>query len=121
MLQQYIPNVSAVSVLYVAVSVFSFWICFIWMLHMFHTHVAKRMSQIFYLFQMYVAFKCFMLQVQTASVGVHEGEQGQDVATDMWRRRRPSPMVWGGGIGHAMLLQKRRVKALVWFWIIDET
>jgi hypothetical protein len=36
----------------------------------------------FYLFQMYVAFDYFMLQVQTASVGVHEGEQGQGTATD---------------------------------------
>jgi hypothetical protein len=34
----------------------------------------------FHLFQMYVAFECFTLQAQTASVGVHEGGQGQAVA-----------------------------------------
>jgi hypothetical protein len=36
--------------------------------------------------QMYVAFKCFMLQVQTASIGIHEGGQGQVAATDAQRR-----------------------------------
>jgi hypothetical protein len=30
----------------------------------------------FYLFQIYLAFDCFMLQVQTAGVGVHEGGKG---------------------------------------------
>jgi len=53
---------------------------------------------------MYVAFKCFFLQVQTVGVGVHDGEQGQAAATDAWRRRRLPPAVWGGGIGRAVLL-----------------
>jgi hypothetical protein len=52
------------------------------------------MSQIFHLFQMYVAFECFMLQVKTANIiGVHGGRQGQTSATDMRRRRRPLPAV----------------------------
>jgi hypothetical protein len=43
------------------------------MLHMCSHIYYKRISQMFHLFQMYVAFERFMLQVQTASVGVHEG------------------------------------------------
>jgi hypothetical protein len=46
------------------------------------------MSQIFHLFQKYVAFECFMLQVQTTGVGVHEGGQDQATATDVWKKRR---------------------------------
>ena len=53
-----------------------------------------RMSQMFHLCQLYVAFECFMLEVQTAGVGVHEGGQGQAVATDAWRRRMPPLAVW---------------------------
>jgi hypothetical protein len=53
-----------------------------------HTY-CKRVSQMFHLFQMYVAFECFMLQVQTTGIGVHEGWQGQAAATNAWRRRRP--------------------------------
>jgi hypothetical protein len=71
---------------------------------MFSYTCCKRMSQMFYLFQMDVAFECFMLQVQTAGVGVHEGRQGQVVATDTRRRHRPPPLVWGGGTGRAVLL-----------------
>jgi hypothetical protein len=72
------------------------------MLQLFYLDVAyvshtccKHMSQMFQLFQMYVAFECFMLQVQTAGVGVREGEQGQAAATDAWRRRRAPQVVWG--------------------------
>ena len=56
------------------------------MLHLFYLDVAyvsyiccKRMSQMFHLFQMYVAFECFMLQVQSAGVGVHEGVGAPDL------------------------------------------
>jgi hypothetical protein len=31
------------------------------------------MSQIFHLFEMYVAVEFFMLQVQAAGIGIHEG------------------------------------------------
>jgi hypothetical protein len=62
------------------------------MLQLFYLDVTyvshKHMSQMFYLFQKYVAFECFMLQVQTAGVGVHEGGQDQAAATDAWKRRR---------------------------------
>ena len=44
----------------------------------FHKHVASGCPKYFICFQMYVAFECFMLQVQTANVGVHKG--GQAVA-----------------------------------------
>ena len=60
------------------------------MLQLFYQDVAyvshtccKRLSQMFHLFQMYVAFECFMLQVHTTDVSVHEGGQGQAVATDV--------------------------------------
>jgi hypothetical protein len=45
------------------------------------------MFQMLHMFQMYVAFECFMLQVQTANVGVHEGGQSQAAATNTCRRR----------------------------------
>jgi hypothetical protein len=51
------------------------------MLQLFYLNVAyvshtccKRISQMFHLFQMYVTFECFMLQVQTADIGVHEAQ-----------------------------------------------
>jgi hypothetical protein len=78
------------------------------MLQLFYLDIAyvshkccKRMSQIFHLFKMYVAFECFMLQVQTADVGVHGSGQGQATATDVWRRHKPPPTVWGGGGGES--------------------
>jgi hypothetical protein len=64
-----------------------------------HTY-CKRMSQMFHLF----ALECFMLQVQTAGVGVHEGGQGQAMATDVWRRCRPPPAVWGGGTSRVIVV-----------------
>jgi hypothetical protein len=53
MLQQYIPNVSVVSVLYVAVSVFILQVFCLGTLHMLQMYVP--------LFHTYVTFKCFML------------------------------------------------------------
>jgi hypothetical protein len=70
----------------------------------------------FYLFQIYVAFECFMLQVQTADVGVDKDGQSQAVATDVWRRRRPPLAVWGGGTGRVMLLCKRWRRVLRAAW-----
>jgi hypothetical protein len=71
MLQHYVPNVLTISVMLHK--------CF-FMLQLFLLDVAcvshtccKRMSQMFHLLQMYVAFECFMLQVQTVGVGVQEG------------------------------------------------
>jgi hypothetical protein len=61
------------------------------------------MSKIFHLFQMYVVFECFIFQVQTAGVGVHEGKQGQAAVIDTWRRCKPLLVVWGGGTGRAVL------------------
>jgi hypothetical protein len=61
MLQQYVPNVSAISVpccskwFYVAS-----YKCFIWMFNMFHTYVVSAFSKCFNCFQSYVVF---MLQV----------------------------------------------------------
>jgi hypothetical protein len=40
-----------------------------------------------HMFQMYVAFERFMLQVQTANVGLHKGGQSQAAATNTCRRR----------------------------------
>jgi hypothetical protein len=64
------------------------------MFHLFQMYVAyvshtccKQMFQMLHMFQMYVAFECFMLQVQTANVGVHEGGQSQAAATNTCRRR----------------------------------
>ena len=45
--------------------------------------------------------------MQTAEVGIHEGEQGQAAATDAWRRCWSAAAVWGGGTGRAVLLRKR--------------
>jgi hypothetical protein len=65
------------------------------MLQLFYLDVAyvshtcyKRMSQMLYLFQMYVAFECFILQVQTTNVVVDEGKQGQ-----------ARPLTCAGGVG----------------------
>ena len=62
MLQQYIPNVSIVSVLYAAVSGFMLQAASVlfWMFHVFHKDVARACSKCFICFQSYVAF---MLQV----------------------------------------------------------
>jgi hypothetical protein len=62
------------------------------------------MSQMFHLFQKYVAFECFMLQVQTAGVGVYEGGHDQATGTDAWKRHRTPAVVQGGDIGCAVLL-----------------
>jgi hypothetical protein len=93
------------------------------MLQLFYLDVAyvshtccKCMSLIFHMFQIYIAFECFTLQVQTTDVGVHEGGQGQAAATDAWRKRRLLPSVWGESTGRAVLLWKRwgRVFCAAW-------
>jgi hypothetical protein len=78
------------------------------MLQLFYLDVAcvKRMSQIFYLFQMHVVFECFMLQVQTTGIGIYEGGQGQAAATDAWSRRKPPAALWGEGTGRTVMLWK---------------
>jgi hypothetical protein len=58
----------------------------------------------FICFKFIVTFKCFLLQVQIAGVGVHEGGQGQATAIDVWRRRRP----YGRGVG-----RRHRVRSAV--------
>jgi hypothetical protein len=105
-LQQYVPNVSVVSILCYSKCFFSCCSCFIWMLHIFHTHVASICPKCLICFKF--AFECIMLQVQTVDVGVHEGGQGQAAVIDAWRRRRPLPVVLGGGAGHTVPLWKRR-------------
>jgi hypothetical protein len=62
MLQHYVPNVSAVSVICCDKCFFMFQLIYLDVAYVSHT-CCKRMSQMFYLFQMYVAFECFMLQV----------------------------------------------------------
>jgi hypothetical protein len=52
---------------------------------------------------MYVVFECFIFQVQTTSVGVHEGKQGQAAVIDTWRRCKPLLAVWRGCTSHAVL------------------
>ena len=54
MLQQYVPNVLAVSILCCSISVFSCYNYFIWMLHIFHTHVASVCPKCF------ICFKCML-------------------------------------------------------------
>jgi hypothetical protein len=76
MLQQYIPNVLVVSVVYCSKCFLMLQLFYLDVAYVFHTHVASICPKCFYLFQMYVAFECFMLQVQIADVGVHEGRQG---------------------------------------------
>ena len=75
MLQQYVLNVSAVSVLCCSKCFFMLQLFYLDLAYVSHK-CCKRMSQMFNLFQIYVAFECFMLQVQTVDVGVHEGGQG---------------------------------------------
>jgi hypothetical protein len=62
MLQHYVPNVSVVSVICCGKCFFVFQLIYLDVAYVSHT-CCKRMSQMFYLFQMYVAFECFMLQV----------------------------------------------------------
>ena len=70
MLQQYVLNISVVLVLCCSKFFFMLQLFSLDVAYALHTY-CKRMSQIFHLFQMYVAFECFMLQVQTADIGVH--------------------------------------------------
>jgi hypothetical protein len=81
---------------YIATVCFKYFSCFSLTLKQVFFHVAINVS----------AFECFMLP--TAGVGVHEGGQGQDGATDIWRRRRAPPAVWGGCIDRVVLLWKRQ-------------
>ena len=118
MLQQYVPNVSVVSILCCNKCFFMLQWFYLVVVYVSHT-CCMRMSQIFHLCQLYVAFECFMLEVQTADVGVHEGRQGQPTATEAWRRRRPLPTVWGGSTGRAMLLWKRRGRVIRAAWAAD--
>jgi hypothetical protein len=59
-LQQYVPNVLALSVLCCAKCFFMLQLFYLDVAYVSHT-CCKHMSQIFYLFQMYVALECFML------------------------------------------------------------
>jgi hypothetical protein len=75
MLQQYVPNVSPVLVLYHSKCFFMLQLFYLDVAYVSHT-CFMRMYQMFHLFQMYVAFECFILQVQTVGLGAHEGRQG---------------------------------------------
>jgi hypothetical protein len=91
MLQAFVQNVSSVS--YICCSK-----CFILMLHMFHIHVACVLSgccicfthmlqqyvQMFHLCQMYVASKCFMLQVFYVGI-MSDGRMDREPMDGAWR------------------------------------
>jgi hypothetical protein len=88
MLQQYVPNVSAVSVLCCNKCFFMLQL-FIQMLHIFHTHVANVCPKCF------ICSKCMLhssvscCKCRSSALVSPEDGQGQARATDAWRRCRP--------------------------------
>jgi hypothetical protein len=102
MLQEYVRNVLAVSVLccnkYFHVANCKF---FMWMLRMFHTLCCKCMFQIFYLRQTYVAFKCFVFQRYVQIVMEHgPGAWGRGAAS-RWPANGARSALGSWGTGRA--------------------
>jgi len=111
----YVPNVYVVSVLCCSKCFFMLQLFYLDVAYVSHTCCKAYVLNVLSVSNICYS-KCFMWQVQTANVGVHEGGQSQAIATDTWRRRRPSPAVWGGGTGRAVLLWKRRGRVFQAAW-----